>query len=147
MAHPFYLSVCDLKYNPSINKLEGTVKLFTNDLEDALKRLEQKPVDLIHPKDKNETLAMLSSYLKARLEFKEKDKTLAYALLGYELEEESIWLYFESLPCPEPKTITIENSLLYDFLKEQINIINVALRGQKKSWKLNCPEKTVVFEF
>lgn len=147
MAHPFYLSVCDLKYNSSSKKLEGTVKVFCNDLEEALKRLEQKPVDLIHSKNKSETLALLSTYLKTRLRFEEKGKTIPYTLLGYEIEEESLWMYLESENFSQPKTLNIENSILYDFLKEQMNIMNLEIAGVKKSWKLNYPEKRVLFEF
>jgi len=147
MAHPFYLSVCDLKYNPDSKKLEGSLKMFSNDLEDALRRLEKKPVDLLHSKNRNETLLMLGAYLKTRLIVQEKATVIPYNLLGYEIEEESIWVYFESSPCPAPKTLQVENSVLYDFLKEQINIVNLEIGAQKKSWKLNCPEKTYVFKF
>ncbi len=147
MAHPFYLSVCDLKYNMASKKLEGTVKMFSNDLEEALKRLEQKPVDLINSKNKTETLALLNTYLKDRLNFREKDQAIPYTLLGYEIEEESIWIYLETQVCPQPKSLNIENGILYDFLKEQMNIVNLEIAGVKKSWKLNFPEKRVLFEF
>jgi len=147
LAHPFYLSVCDLKYNSSSKKIEGTVKLFTNDLEDALKRLENKQVDLINSKNKTETLILLSKYLNNRLLVMEKGKVLSYQLLGYELEEESIWIYIETMVCSPPKTLSIENTILYDFIKEQMNIINLEVTGVKKSWKLNNPEKAVIFEF
>lgn len=147
MAHPFYLSVCDLKYNSTSKKLEGTVKVFCNDLEEALKRLEQKPVDLIHSNNKSETLKLLNTYLKNRLKLEEKDKLIPYELLGYEIEEESLWMYIESQTCSPPKSLNIENSILYDFLKEQMNIINLEIAGVKKSWKLNYPEKQVLFEF
>src|SRR5688572_29217119 len=76
MGHPFYLSVCDLKYNASTQKLEGTVKVFVTDLEDALNRLENKNVDLIHPNNKNETLVLLNTYLKNRLKLQGDNKPL-----------------------------------------------------------------------
>lgn len=147
MAHPFYLSVCDLKYNSNSKKLEGTVKVFCNDLEEALKRLEQKPVDLIHAKNKTEILVLLGNYLSKRLSFTSKGQTIKYELLGYEIEEESLWIYLESESMPSPKSLSIENSILYDFLKEQMNIVNLEIAGEQKSWKLSFPEKRVVFDF
>jgi len=147
MSHPFYLSVCDLHYNGKTKKLEGSLKMFSNDLEDALKRLEKKPVDLIHSENKGETLVILSKYLKQRLKLEVNGKGLNYELLGYEIEEESIWVYFESSEHEVPKALRIENSILYDFLKEQINIMNVEIGAIKKSWKLSCPEKSVNLEF
>lgn len=147
MAHPFYLSVCDMRYNANEKKLEGTLKLFTNDLEDALKRLENKPVDLIHSTNKVQTLKELNKYLKKRLRIHSDAKPLNYQLLGYETEEESTWIYFETATCPPPRSLNLHNSVLYDFLKEQINIINVEIGGVKKSWKLNCPESQVSLDF
>ena len=147
MGHPFYLSVCDLKYNTSTRKLEGTVKIFISDLEDALKRLENKKVDLIHPNNKNENLALFNKYLKNRLKLKTDNKNLTYELLGYEIEEESIWIYLESETCQSPKSLGLENGILCDFLKEQMNIMNIEIGALKKSYKLNCPENQVLFEF
>lgn len=146
-AHPFYLSVCDLKFNPVSQKIEGTLKVFTNDLEDALKRLGNKTIDLIHSKNKKEDLLILNQYLIKRLSLFSNDKGLSYQLLGYETEEESTWIYFETSFCSLPKNLKVENSLLYDFLKEQMNLINLEVEGQKKSWKLTYPEKQVIFQF
>lgn len=147
MSHPFYLSVCDLKYNGETKKIEGSLKMFTNDLEDALKRLENKPVDLIHSDNKSQTLLILNKYLKQKLKFQVNGKWIDYELLGYEIEEESIWVYFESPEHDVPKLLSIHNSILYDYLKEQINIMNVEIGAIKKSWKLTFPEKSVDFEF
>jgi len=36
--HPFYLGVIDLKYNSTEKSIQGSIKLFTNDFENALKK-------------------------------------------------------------------------------------------------------------
>lgn len=145
--HPFYLSVTDLTYVTSQHRFGGTIKVFTNDLEEALKRLVGKKVDLIHPENKEEVLKILKSYFEERLKFKISDTTLTFNLLDFESEEGSLWLYIESEKCHKPKTMKIENGILYDFIGEQINIVTIELDGQKKSWKVNNPEKSILFEF
>lgn len=141
------MSVTDLTYVTSQHRFGGTIKVFTNDLEDAIKRLVSKKVDLIHPENKEEVLKILKSYFEERLKFKISDTALTYNLLDFESEEGSLWLYIESEKCPKPKTMKIENGILYDFIGEQINIVTIELDGQKKSWKVNNPEKNILFEF
>ena len=145
--HPFYLSVTDVTYKASQQTLVGTIKVFTNDLEEALKRLGTKKVDLIHPENKEEVLKTLKVYFEERLKFNVNNTAIRYNLLGFELEEGCLWVYLESEKCPKPKTMKIDNGILYDFIGEQMNIVNIEFEGQKKSWKVNNPEKTILFEF
>ena len=58
--HPFYLGVVDLKFNEKDKVMQGSVKLFTNDFEAALKKLLKKPIDLINVKNKPETTKIVS---------------------------------------------------------------------------------------
>lgn len=145
--HPFYLSVTDLKYNAKERALQGSVKLFTNDLEDALRKLENKPIDLINPKDTVAINKILFNYLQKHLNFKINGKPQTYTLLGFEHEQEAVWIYIEIAKCPLPKKVEIENSLLYDFISSQSNIVHVEVNGERKSLKADNPDKKLVFEF
>jgi len=145
--HPFYLGVVDLKYNAKEKALQGSVKLFTSDLEEALKNISKQTVDLINPKDTLKTQKLLEDYLRKRLTIRVNNETKNYELLGFEREQEAIWMYIEVKNCSLPKKISIDNTLLYDFLKDQSNIIHLEVKEEKKSLKLNNPEKLAVFEF
>ncbi len=145
--HPFYLSVTELKYNHKQMVMEGSVKLFTNDLETALQKLSGKKVDLINSKNTAEIAGLLSDYILKRLIIKVEGKIVKYKYLGYEREQEATWIYFESQKCNKPKQIILENSLLYDFIKEQMNIVHTEVDGQKRSLKVTNPEKVLKFDF
>ena len=145
--HAFYLGVCDFKYNNKEKVLEGSIKLFISDLENDLTKLEGKKVDLIHPKDSLSLAKTLKAYLKKRLSVQINDQKLDYEYLGFEKEEEVCWIYLEAKKCPLPKRVLITNTLLYDFLSQQINIVNFELGEVKRSLKVLNPEKVVKFEF
>jgi len=145
--HPFYLGVVDLKFNPKEKVLQGSVKLFTNDFEAALKKLNKMPVDLINVKDKDATNKLVFSYLKERLKLYVNGKAVAYKLIGFENEAEAIWMYIEFEPSSIPKKIEIENTLLYEHLKDQMNIVHMEVNNIKKSLKVSNPEKKLKFEF
>lgn len=145
--HPFYLSVTEMKYNPKEKTVETAVKLFTNDLEDALKKISNQKVDLINGKDKDALNKLLTEYVQKRLTLKLNDKIQTFNFVGFEKEEEATWVYVEYKNCPVPEKVTVDNTLLYDYIPTQINILNFELNGKKKSSKVTNPEKSFLFEF
>src|SRR5882757_3535962 len=84
--HPLYLSVTDLKYSIKEKALQGSVKLFTNDLEDALKKTHRQTIDLINPKDTAKTKKILEEYLRKRLSINVNDEFKKYEFIGFEHE-------------------------------------------------------------
>jgi hypothetical protein len=143
--HPFFLSVTDIKYNDKNKSLEIACKMFTNDLEDALKRTTKKSIDLIHPKDKKETEKIIFDYINKRLSINLNGKFRTLKCIGFEKEEDVIWTYMEIEKCEKPKQLVIQNSLLYDFLKEQINLVSFESEGKKQSSKVSNPDKEIKF--
>jgi hypothetical protein len=145
--HPFYLSVTDLKYNPREKALQGSVKLFINDLEGALKKIHGRTIDLVNPKDTLVTKKLLRDYLTGHLSFQVNGASLTYEMIGFEREQEALWLYIELKHCAPPKHIKVTNRLLYDAIKEQMNIVRLEVGAKEKSLKVTYPEKLMEFDF
>jgi hypothetical protein len=145
--HPFYLGVTDLKYNSSEKSVQGSIKLFTNDFENALKKDTKQPVDLINTKDKEAVKKIITDYLTKHFNLKLNGEAKSYTVIGFEREQEAVFTYIEFKNCETPKTVEIENSLLYDSFKEQMNIVHFDLNGTKKSVKVNNPDKKITFNF
>lgn len=145
--HPFYLGVIDLKYNKNEKAIQGSVKLFTNDLEVTLTKINRKTVDLINSKNKEETSKILFDYLSKHVKLTNNGKLTALKFIGYEIEQEAVWMYVEFSAINQPKGVNIECTLLYEQLKEQINIINLEVNNSKKVSKITNPETTINFQF
>ncbi len=145
--HPFYLSVTDIKYNDKSKSLEIACKMFTNDLEDALKKITNKSIDILNPKNKPEVEKILFAYITKRLSVNLNGKLKTLKFIGYEKEDDVIWTYMEIEKCEKPKQLIIQNSLLYDFVKEQINIVQIEVDGNKQSSKVSNPNKEIRFSF
>lgn len=127
--------------------LSTSVKMFTNDLEEALSKSTGKKVDLINGTNKEELNEWINDYIKKRLIVKVNGQSLGFQFIGFEREEDAIWSYIEYKNCPKPKKVIIENSLLYDHINTQINIVHFEISGDKKSSKVTKPEKMLNFEF
>jgi len=139
--------VVDLKYNPSEKSIQGSVKLFTNDFENALKKIYKQPIDLINSGNKEAIKKIIIDYITKHFYLKVNGELKTISIIGYEKEEEAIFTYIEIKNCAIPKTIDVENNLLYDYLKDQMNIVHFELNGIKKSVKVNNPDKKIVFTF
>lgn len=147
VKHPFFVSVIDINYKQKEQTLQLSVKLFTNDLEDALRRTSKKKIDILNPINKAETDSILYNYIIKRLNINVNSKKQTLHFIGYEKEEEAIWTYLEIKNSLLPKKINIETKLLYDFLPQQINIVHVDINGIKKSSKVTNPDSKIEFIF
>lgn len=144
--HPLYLSVTELKYNAVQKNMEGSVRVFVNDFEEALEKIYHEKFDLIHVKDSAKTMKVIRDYIKKHLVLSVNDQKMDYSILGYEHEMEGIWIYFEC-KSPLPKKLKLDNSILYDYLSGQSNIVHAEVNGTRKSSKVDNPDKEIVFEF
>lgn len=145
--HPFYISVIDIKHDPKAHNLNISIKLFTNDIESALKKTTTKSIDLLNPKNKPEMELELMNYIKPRFSINVNLKPTTFNFIGYEKEEDAIWIYLEIKKVIQPKTLKINTKLLYDFLPLQTNIVHAEINGLKKSSKVTNPESIIEFKF
>ena len=112
LKHPFYISVIDIKHDAKQHTLNISVKLFTNDIEEALKKTTSKSIDLLNPKNKAEMEIELMNYIKKRLSILVNNKATSIDFIGFEREEDAIWAYLEVKKVAIPKNIRINTKKL-----------------------------------
>ena len=143
--HPYYVSVSDVRIDSLDRSVNVSCKLFTDDLQDALYRINKVPIDL-SVKSENQK-KMLEKYFKDRFKLTIGNKAIPLNFIGFEIEEEATWCYFEFSKIESFGKIVIINMLLYDFLPDQTNMIHCYYNLQRKSYKLDNPDKVAIFEF
>jgi len=121
--------------------------MFTEDLESALKSIYSNKSDIKKDIGVKELLDIIYKYIEARLEIKIGEEKQSYSLIGCENQEESTWCYLEGKFTSDSKTVNITNSLLFDFLEAQTNMVHVYWGEERQSTKLNNPNKTAEFVF
>lgn len=143
--HPYYVSVTDIRIDTEKRTAGISCKMFTDDLEEAMRTLYKHPVELL--KRSSAVDSLLALYVTERLEISVGDKEIDYKFLGYEIEEESTWCYFEGDVLSGEKKVRVSASILYDFLKEQTNFVHCHYNGERKSFKLENPNRDTEFAF
>jgi hypothetical protein len=144
-VHPFYISMTDINYNTNNKTLEVSVRIFTDDLEECLRRTCNCKVELMKPVDKPGMDKLVSAYINNHLQVKidGQPATLVYA--GYQQEDGSTWSYFEVKNVPAIKKLQVNNWLLHDYKTEQVNMVHVKANGLEKTEKLDYPQRVLNF--
>lgn len=146
-AHPFYVSVTEVRIDTRKSELTVSCRMFADDLEDALRRLNGRPFDLFASLKDPTTGGFVDKYVQGRVSVGIGGSLQKLEFLGMEQEDEALWGYWQSANFSGLGSITVTDALLYDFLPDQVNVIHVYVNGERKSTRLVNPEKTAAFRF
>lgn len=146
-AHPFYVSITSVDFNPSKKRVEVSCRLFYDDLEVALKNQLGQHIDVIHPKNKAAADSAISKYIRQNFKINVNNQPRNLRYVGYEIEEDVAWCYLEVSDVPAISKLDIVNQLLFKDFKNQSNIMHIKVNNTKKSTKLDNPKRTASFTF
>lgn len=148
LLHPFYISLTEMRYNPSTRKMEIAQKIFWDDLEVALSKEFKEKVDFLKPKDKAKLESQLRTYLLKHNQVSVNGKMLSLTYLGFEVDEEAAWFYLESSETTLPQSVEVKNSILLEDFDGQQNIVHVYSQSKSpRSLLLNKDDQKGKIEF
>lgn len=138
--HPFYVSVTEITQNPKTKTVQVSVRVFFDDFENALDHKYKAKLNILKPVDRKKVDLLIADYLQKHLQIKANQKPLLLKYIGYEIEEDAAWCYFETEKLGTIKNFDIRNDILFDEHDSQSNMVHVTLNGQRKSTKLDNPK-------
>jgi hypothetical protein len=145
--HPFHVSVTEVNHNATQKTLEISCKLFTDDFESILGKINKTKIDLINPVNLPAMDTMVKKYIISHLSITANGKPVGFSYLGYEHDKEAVFCYLEVSNVSAVSNLRIKNTLMYDLFEDQINIMHVIVGGNRKSTKLNYPDNETVISF
>jgi hypothetical protein len=145
LLHPFYVSKIEINHNTKDKSLELSIRVFTDDLETTLQKFGSTKIDLSKKEQAAVNDKLIKEYVHKNLQLMVDKRSVNLEYVGYEINKESTWLYFEVDNVPILKELQVNCSLLYDYKTEQMNIIQVKANGKDESYKLDYPKKNVLF--
>ena len=126
--HPVHLTEAEAHWKKKERTLEISVKLFYNDLELSLMQPGGGPVYLC-PDSANQHLDIVKQYFEQRFKLTVNDDKKQFELLGYECEDESVYVYLQYSGIKKIKNISLENTLLFDNFSDQTNLLHLHTNG------------------
>lgn len=142
-SHKFYVSLIQIDYSAKEHTYQTSIKVFIDDMKKALGDGWEIP------KQANDSLnKALFNYSSDHLNLKHNGKEIQWKWVGYELEEDVVWIYLESPALSaKPKKIDIHCTNLINLFDDQVNIIQVKVDKERKSKSLTKSDTNCSFEF
>jgi len=135
--HEEYYSLTNIQYKENEKTVQITMRLFEDDLENALKRNFGKDFELNTERELIDANAFIEKYIKTKFDISIDAKKLNYVFVGKEFEKDSVYIYLEIKNVEPFKTMQIRNATLMDTFPTQENIVKVKAFGTYKSLILN----------
>jgi hypothetical protein len=145
--HPFYVSVATLEHNAAEKRLEISVRIFTDDFEQCLRKGTREKVDLLDKAAHEAMDTIVAGYINKHLELTADQVLLKMNYLGYQQEEEAVLIFLEAVNLPRLKKLQVKDDLLYECKKDQHQIIHLTVNGKRKSTRLSNPQSYASFSF
>ena len=145
--HPFHVSVVEINHNATDKTLEISCKIFTDDFEKVLAQNYKIKVDLTNPPDRKAMDSVVKKYIFSHISIAVDGKPATLSYLGFEKENEAVYSYVQVDNVPSVKKVELTNSLMHDMFTDQVNIIHVIVKGERKSTKLDYPATSAKIEF
>ena len=142
-AHPCHASIAEAEWNAKTGRLEIAMQVNPVDLEQALRRLAERPIDL----DKSKGIdRLIQKYLARSFFVKEPDGKQAKLIwVGYEADLKDAWLYFEVPLKKGPENVTFGSAFFLELLPDQANTINFRVGKLRKSLTFTADQLEAVF--
>lgn len=136
--HAFYVSITDISYQENKQDLEVQIKIFTDDLEDAVRSTLGKIVKLQDGINKEEA-SLVHQYLLEKVEILMDGKAPDIHMHSCQIEGDAVFSIYRGKMDFRPKVIDISNTILIDLFPTQNNIIR--LKGSAASGLLKLDKK------
>ena len=139
-SHAIYVSVLEVEQG-SIE-----VKVFANDLEDAIFNHAQQRLDLVSG-DCSKGKALITNYFRDHLAIKIEGKEQQYSYQSCEVNDISLWLTFEFSSPVTWGEVEITADYLMELFPTQSNVVSISYQGEKRIFRLTNGSTTETVKF
>jgi|GEM_PF-1265637 len=140
--HKYYLSMTEIEVNQTTKVLKISCRLFTDDLERSVRSQSLKG---LHPEHSALNQASLKPYFLKHFSIWQSGKLQTSNVIGVEQDVDVTWVYIEVPYTSKSSDFRLVNTLLYDQLSEQVNLVVVKSNNSKQNFRLSYPDSLVNF--
>lgn len=146
-VHPYYVTISQIDYNSSNESLEISMKMFTDDLENALNESGAGKLHLGEVDESEKADTYIGRYIAKQMEISVNGVPVKLSFLGKEVDMDVTWCYVEVLEVPTPQNMDISNRMFMEMFDTQVNIVHVNLGQKEKSALLNKGKSSANISF
>jgi hypothetical protein len=130
--HAFHTSLAQIQYNGKAKVLEVSLRVFTDDLELALTKTNNRTIKL---DESAQFDAPIEAYVRKYFGIvDEKGQKLAMSYIGREFEADATWIYLEIPFAENASELKLQNAILTEVFDDQTNVVNLTYQASKKTF-------------
>ena len=146
-VHKYYLSVTEVEYVQEKKAVQIISKIFIDDFENLLRERYDKQILLADKNEQKTTDIYIEKYLTEKVKIKINDKDADFNFIGKQFDNDVITCYLEIEHVKSITSFEISNTVLFDMIDDQQNIIKTNINSQKKSYVLIYQKDTAMLKF
>ena len=132
--HNFYVSTTSVRYVPNENSFQITTQVFLDDLESALRLYGNENISLTPDVSQVKIDSLIEDYFQKNIIFNAKGEKMNFDFLGKVYKIDVLVAYMELKMDTIVSPLSIKNTILFDYLSDQKNIIHLKLASKRKSF-------------
>jgi len=132
--HKIHVSVTNLEFNQARQTVEIVIRVFTDDLENALGQRAKGAVkiDLATAGKDSQGIEMIMAYLRSSLELKNKaGRPVALSWNGIEGQPDMFWIFVKGRMPGGLEGAQLRNKIFCELFDDQVNIVNAKHQGKQ----------------
>jgi len=146
--HPLHVSVTEISMNEKEKRLEITMRVFVDDLEETMrKRLHQPAFDILKPPVGVTVDDVMRDYFKSHFKLSLDKKDQVIKMLGHETDGDAFVFYLEVNHVKKWKSIEVTNDAMSETFDDQSNLVHVIVHEVVHSLRLNGNTPSGVLTF
>ena len=133
-VHNFYVSTTSVRYVPNENSFQITTQVFLDDFESALRLNGNENISLTPDGSQVKIDSLIEDYFRKNIIFNAKGEKMNFDFLGKVYKMDVLVAYMEFKIDTIVSPLSIKNTILFDYLRDQKNIIHLKLASKRKSF-------------
>ena len=125
-AHPIHLSTTEVDYNKKAKSLEIAIKIFSDDLGEALSEEQGVTVEIGTDREHKDATALITKYLKEHFVIELNGRFKPFRYITRENVREdfySTWILLEVPKVTKIKSLKLRNDILIEYNSRQQNYV------------------------
>lgn len=138
--HPMYISLALVDHNPKTETIDITLKVFTDDLQDAIRKQSSREDLFIGYDDELPAVdSLIQVYFQEELIFMPNGSKEASIMkfIGKEIELDVTWCYFQIANVKDIQELSAHCEIFTELFPSQTTIMHVKRNGKEKSMLFN----------
>lgn len=135
--HPIHVSITEAEFDEERRAIEISHRIFIDDLEKEIEEESGIKSVSFSREEKSWIDTELQKYLKRHFQLSLNGKQLESRYLGYELENDAIYIFVEYLKVRKFKSVQVKNDILLNMYDDQVNLLHFKWKKETRSLRFD----------